>query len=438
MAKNKKHYNFRDSTTSRNVDYFTEKIVGSNDRRTYNRSQTFVSKATLRNDLDNTRNAFSNYVASVKLEKTDNENKLKDQQKSILKLGRTIKMQKSVIQEKNEEINQLKAQMRCFIYQWTNAERLENQHIRQDMVEKQKDINETKPLSDLSEDDSEKPSSVPTPRIQSKKEHKPKVSNEDVSKSLVKEGANKESPEPIPKKIKYQTKASDSLPLKTAKGRSVQSRHCEFKSPKVSITKALRGNKRCREDNADEDNSDDWSPSKAQRLLPTTVKKSTKENETLKYKFFPSKTKIMSKIKVPSPSSKQATLEKEEDMVDIRCYECDAEAINKDALTNHLKQSHTSDSARLLMDEKLLRYNWNTQKTFMMSSGNKIYFDHIPLYSLETGRAIKREIIQENQSQYQNKFQMDIMADGMESDSSIHEMSKELTNLSSSIISSLI
>ena len=75
MAKNKKHYNFRDSTTSRNVDYFTEKIVGSNDRRTYNRSQTFVSKATLRNDLDNTRNAFSNYVASVKMEKTDNENR---------------------------------------------------------------------------------------------------------------------------------------------------------------------------------------------------------------------------------------------------------------------------------------------------------------------------------------------------------------------------
>ena len=97
-----KHYNLRNSTTSTNVDYFTEKIVGktSNERRSYNRSQTFVSKADLRNDLDNTRNAFSNYVASVAMEKADHENKSKDQQKSILKLGRTINMQKVLIEQK--------------------------------------------------------------------------------------------------------------------------------------------------------------------------------------------------------------------------------------------------------------------------------------------------------------------------------------------------
>ena len=74
MTKNQKHYDLRKSTTSKNVEYYKEKIVGktTNDRRSYNRSQTFVSKATLRNDLDNTRNAFSNYVASVEMEKTDN------------------------------------------------------------------------------------------------------------------------------------------------------------------------------------------------------------------------------------------------------------------------------------------------------------------------------------------------------------------------------
>ena len=54
MTKNQKHYNLRNSTTSTNVEYYKEKIVGktSNDRRTYNRSQTFVSKADLRNDLN--------------------------------------------------------------------------------------------------------------------------------------------------------------------------------------------------------------------------------------------------------------------------------------------------------------------------------------------------------------------------------------------------
>ena len=118
----KSTYNLR---SLKAVEYYKEKIVGkaSNDRRTYNRSQTFVSKAELRNTLDQTRNVFSSYVTSVAMEKAEDQNKSKDQQKAILKLGRTIRMQKVLIEQKNEEIKQLKTQMRLFIYEWTNSER---------------------------------------------------------------------------------------------------------------------------------------------------------------------------------------------------------------------------------------------------------------------------------------------------------------------------
>ena len=49
--------------------------------------------------------------------------------------------------------------MRGFIYEWTNSERSENEHwnMRQDIQEKQKDINETKDDSNAKpKDDSER------------------------------------------------------------------------------------------------------------------------------------------------------------------------------------------------------------------------------------------------------------------------------------------
>ena len=37
-----------------------------------------------------------------------------------------------------------------------------------------------------------------------------------------------------------------------------------------------------------------------------------------------------------------------------------------------------------------------SEKTFMMSSGNYIYKDHIPLYSSSIGVLIKKEILEED------------------------------------------
>jgi len=76
------------------------------------------------------------------------------------------------------------------------------------------------------------------------------------------------------------------------------------------------------------------------------------------------------------------------------CYECGYNESSKIRLKDHIKDKHASQEALHLIDH--YGYNSQTEKHFMMSSGNKIYKDHIPFYSLSVGVAIKQELIEKD------------------------------------------
>ena len=69
--------------TRKSVDYQKEKISGdySYKRRSYNHSDSWISKADLRANLESTRDLFALYPTSVAMQNVENENKSKIQKR---------------------------------------------------------------------------------------------------------------------------------------------------------------------------------------------------------------------------------------------------------------------------------------------------------------------------------------------------------------------